>query len=87
MSAPVRSIAGAVGLFQMMPYTAAALAPQLGLAEPDEEALKQPAVSAALGARFELRAFHDEVLRHGAIPLDILSELVDAWIADRKKRT
>lgn len=48
--APVRSVAGAVGLFQMMPYTAEALAIADGMPIPDETDLKQPAVSASLGA-------------------------------------
>jgi uncharacterized protein (DUF885 family) len=35
---------------------------------------------AALGASFDLRAFHDVVLGGGALPLPILAEQVDAWI-------
>jgi uncharacterized protein (DUF885 family) len=34
-----------------------------------------------LGAKFDLREFHDVVLRDGSIPLDILEEQVLAWIA------
>jgi uncharacterized protein (DUF885 family) len=37
-----------------------------------------------LGAAFDVRAFHDEVLGAGALPLDVLAERIDAWIARRK---
>jgi uncharacterized protein (DUF885 family) len=40
----------------------------------------------ALGSRFDaaaLKAFHDVVLRGGALPLEVLDEQVDAWIKDR----
>jgi len=39
---------------------------------------------AALGDKFDLRAFHDQVLDSGALPLDVLSERIDAWIASQK---
>ena len=35
----------------------------------------------ALGNRFDLRAFHDEILNAGALPLDLLHARVEAWIA------
>jgi uncharacterized protein (DUF885 family) len=38
----------------------------------------------ALGDRFDLRAFHDQVLDAGALPLDVLSDRIDAWIASQK---
>src|ERR1700761_2887226 len=37
-----------------------------------------------LGNKFDLRAFHDEVLDSGALPLDVLDERVSAWIAQQK---
>jgi uncharacterized protein (DUF885 family) len=38
----------------------------------------------ALGPRFDIRAFHDQVLNGGALPLDILDDRISAWI-DRTK--
>lgn len=38
----------------------------------------------ALGARFDLRGFHDLVLRTGAVPLEVLGEQVDAWVKAKK---
>ena len=37
----------------------------------------------ALGSRFDIRAFHDVVLRNGSLPLDLLEEQVTAYIAGR----
>jgi uncharacterized protein (DUF885 family) len=37
-----------------------------------------------LGPAFDPRAFHDEVLRHGAVPLDLLERNVEAWVAARR---
>jgi uncharacterized protein (DUF885 family) len=39
----------------------------------------------ALGAKFDIKAFHDEVLDSGALPLDVLEKRVDAWIAAQKQ--
>jgi uncharacterized protein (DUF885 family) len=40
----------------------------------------------ALGTRFDLKAFHDEVLDSGALPLDVLEQRVNTWIAQQKSR-
>jgi uncharacterized protein (DUF885 family) len=37
--------------------------------------------AAALGDGFDLRGFHDEVLRHGALPLGMLEHVIDEWIS------
>lgn len=37
-----------------------------------------------LGEKFDIRAFHDAVLRDGALPLDVLETQVEAWITGAK---
>ena len=37
----------------------------------------------ALGPKFDIRAFHDIVIDSGALPLDLLEERVNAWIASQ----
>ncbi len=37
-----------------------------------------------LGDKFDIRAFHDEILDGGALPLDVLEARVDGWIAQAK---
>ena len=37
-----------------------------------------------LGAKFDLRAFHDAVLDQGPLPLDMLETKINAWIATQK---
>lgn len=34
-----------------------------------------------LGSKFDIRGFHDTVLENGALPLDVLEQEVDRWIA------
>ena len=41
---------------------------------------------AALGDRFDIRAFHDALLVDGPLPLDLLDARMDAWIAERAVR-
>jgi uncharacterized protein (DUF885 family) len=40
---------------------------------------------AALGPKFDIEAFHDEVLDSGALPLDVLEQRVNGWIAAQKQ--
>ncbi|HWI76266.1 MAG TPA: DUF885 domain-containing protein [Sphingomicrobium sp.] len=39
---------------------------------------------AALGDRFDIREFHDQVLDTGALPLTVLEEKIDRWIAAKQ---
>ena len=41
---------------------------------------------AELGPRFDVRAFHDELLKDGAMPLEILQAKMERWIANQKAR-
>lgn len=36
----------------------------------------------ALGSKFDRRSFHDAILAHGSVPLDVLEERIDAYIKD-----
>jgi len=38
----------------------------------------------ALGDKFDIRAFHDTVLGAGALPMDVLEQQIDAWIATQR---
>ncbi len=49
----------------------------LKILELREQAKKQ------LGAKFDLRQFHDVILTNGPVPLDILEELVDRWVKSK----
>ena len=37
-----------------------------------------------LGPKFDIRGFHDVLLAHGQMPLGVLEQQVDQWIAARK---
>jgi uncharacterized protein (DUF885 family) len=50
---------------------------QLTILKLRDEAKKQ------LGEKFGLKAFHDEILNGGSMPLDLLQERVEAWIKNQ----
>ena len=53
---------------------------QLKIIELRERAKKE------LGARFDIRTFHDEILSGGSLPLDMLDARVTQWIAVQKSK-
>ena len=40
---------------------------------------------ATLGARFDLKGFHDVVLTNGSTPLSVTEQLVQQWVASVQK--
>ena len=53
---------------------------QLKIRELRERARKK------LGAKFDVRSFHDEMLDGGTLPLDLLEARTDKWIAEQKSK-
>ncbi len=45
------------------------------------------AAEKAMGDEFDIRAFHDTVLGSGAVPLSVLDEIVEAWVAEQASST
>ena len=39
-----------------------------------------------LGPQFDIRGFHDAILKSGPVPLSIMEENVEAWVASQKNR-
>ena len=39
---------------------------------------------AALGQKFDVREFHDQILKDGSLPMSVLEAKIDRWIASRK---
>lgn len=77
----VRSVVGAVGLFQFMPYTANELATPAGLDSVDEDALKTPHASARLAATY-LKGLLDQFdgeLAPAAAAYNAGEDLVTYW--------
>ena len=42
---------------------------------------------AALGARYDIKDFHEAGLSCGRVPLEVLDTVVDAWVVERKAMT
>jgi uncharacterized protein (DUF885 family) len=40
----------------------------------------------ALGTKFDIRTFHDEMLDGGTLPLDLLDARTNKWIAEQKSK-
>jgi uncharacterized protein (DUF885 family) len=53
---------------------------QLKILELRERAKKE------LGAKFDIRTFHDEILSGGSLPLDMLDQRTTQWIAVQKSK-
>ena len=53
---------------------------QLKIRELRERAQKE------LGPKFDIRAFHDEILNGGTLPLDLLESRTDKWISQQKSQ-
>jgi uncharacterized protein (DUF885 family) len=37
-----------------------------------------------LGSKFDIREFHDQVIDSGALPLDVLEQQINEWIAQKQ---
>ena len=68
---------GAAGRYSVWPGQATAyMVGMLKILEERQRAMDE------LGAQFDLRGFHRAVLSNGAVPLDLLDDVVDLYIAE-----
>lgn len=79
---PIDATAAALAVDRCIAQPAAVLASSLGAAR--IRALRTRA-QARLGAQFDVRAFHAQILAGGAMPLDVLEESMDAWIRSQPR--
>jgi uncharacterized protein (DUF885 family) len=57
-----------------------ALAYKVGQREIERLRAEAAAAAEAAGRPFDLRHFHDELLGHGALPLDVLNARLPGWV-------
>jgi len=75
---PTRSIAEAERFSAIPGQALAYKIGQLKIVELRQRAEK------VLGAKFSIAAFHDEVLKDGSVPLEVLESKIDRWIASQR---
>ncbi len=78
-SIPAAAVQSEVRRYLIMPGQATAY--KVGMLK--IQALRAQA-EAKLGARFDIKGFHDAVLGGGALPLDLLERRVDQWVASEQ---
>ena len=76
---PLESVRSEVQRYIVMPGQATSY--KIGMLK--IQALRRKAKQ-ALGEQFDIRGFHDAVLGGGALPLDMLEESIDLWIASQQ---
>ena len=76
---PLESVTSEIHRYIVMPGQATSY--KIGMLKIQE--LREKA-QASLGAKFDIRAFHDTVLGGGALPLPVLERVVDQWIESVK---
>jgi uncharacterized protein (DUF885 family) len=75
----VSDVSTEVERYMVMPGQA--LAYKIGMKAMLDERVK---AEKALGAKFDIKGFHDELLSHGPLPLNLLPKVIDRWIAQQK---